>query len=50
MWCCISVDGGIVHICEVYNYSGHKSFRCAMLKLSGPEELLFVLFETANCT
>ena len=42
----VSVEGNVVHVCEV---SHSKWPRCLIFMPSGPVELLLILFEMANC-
>ena len=46
---CLSVEGNVVHVCELSDGKSLKSLKCLMFIPSGPVELLFVLFEMTNC-
>ena len=50
MKCCVSFEGNVVDVCEVSDGKWPKCVSCLMFMPSSPVELLFVLFEIANCT
>ena len=47
---CVSVEGNVVHVCEVSDGKWPRCLSCLMFMPSGTVELFLVLFEMANCT